>query len=345
MESLAPADALDLVGGGLDPEALGTLAGRPVIVVSVDDTPATARCAQLLVRIPCVTIGVDFPGSVPLSAEGFDILLTTRPEPPAPWLGSGPQAMLADLELAVSRSPEASVALVQLLRLGTALDTGSALVAESLAYGLLQSGSGFGRWLAERTAPARPAEDHGPAVLADRSGATLRLTLNRPSVHNAYSAAMRDALVEGLALAAADLTIKSVELSGAGPSFCSGGDLTEFGATPDPVTGHLVRSTRHPAWWLAELGPKTSAFVHGSCVGAGVELPAFAGRVVAHPDTTFRLPEVEMGLIPGAGGTASLPRRIGRHRTAYLALTGKAIDAATALSWGLVDEIGSGSPD
>jgi enoyl-CoA hydratase/carnithine racemase len=60
---------------------------------------------------------------------------------------------------------------------------------------------------------------------------------------------------------------------------------------------------------------------------------------VAHPDTTFRLPEVAMGVVPGAGGTASIPRRIGRHRTAALALSGLLIDAPTALRWGLIDRI------
>ena len=79
--------------------------------------------------------------------------------------------------------------------------------------------------------------------------------------------------------------------------------------------------------------------MHGSCVGAGVELPAFATRVVARPDASFRLPELGMGLVPGAGGTVSLPRRIGRQRAAWLALTGVPIDVETALSWRLVDAI------
>jgi enoyl-CoA hydratase/carnithine racemase len=70
-----------------------------------------------------------------------------------------------------------------------------------------------------------------------------------------------------------------------------------------------------------------------------VELPAFARRVVARPDARFWLPEVAMGLVPGAGGTVSIPRRIGRQRTALLALTGTAIDATTALEWGLVDAV------
>ena len=66
---------------------------------------------------------------------------------------------------------------------------------------------------------------------------------------------------------------------------------------------------------------------------------AFADRVVARPDTFVALPEVAMGLIPGAGGTVSLPRRIGRQRTAYLALSGRRLDVATAHAWGLVDAV------
>jgi enoyl-CoA hydratase/carnithine racemase len=76
-------------------------------------------------------------------------------------------------------------------------------------------------------------------------------------------------------------------------------------------------------------------------VGSGIELPAFAGRVRAAPDTQISLPELSLGLIPGAGGTVSLTRRAGRHRTTRLALTGEVLDATTALDWGLVDEVGS----
>ena len=61
--------------------------------------------------------------------------------------------------------------------------------------------------------------------------------------------------------------------------------------------------------------------------------------MIARSDATFQLPELSMGLVPGAGGTVSIPRRIGRERFAQMALTGATIDATTALSWGLVDEI------
>jgi enoyl-CoA hydratase/carnithine racemase len=151
--------------------------------------------------------------------------------------------------------------------------------------------------------------------------------------------ALRDQLFEALILACADASIERVVLDGAGLSFCSGGDLAEFGTLPDPATAHLVRLTRSPARLLAELAPRLEVRLHGACIGAGIEMAAFAHRVVAHPDTSISLPEVGLGLIPGAGGTVSLPRRIGRHRTAELALRRTPIDAVTALRWGLVDAI------
>ena len=140
-------------------------------------------------------------------------------------------------------------------------------------------------------------------------------------------------------MAAADPEVREIVLRGDGPSFCSGGDLDEFGTTPDPATAHVVRTTRSPARLLAALAERVTVRVHGACIGAGVELAAFAGRVTAAPDAFFALPEIGMGLLPGAGGTVSIPRRIGRQRTAWWALTGARIDAGTALAWGLVDAI------
>jgi enoyl-CoA hydratase/carnithine racemase len=167
----------------------------------------------------------------------------------------------------------------------------------------------------------------------------VMLTLDRPEVHNAVNTEMRDDLVARLAWAAEDPSIGEVHLRGKGRSFSAGGDLTEFGTVPDGATSYAVRLTRHPGLAVHRVAAYTTAWVHGHCVGAGCEIPAFASQVVAAPDARFRLPELGMGLIPGAGGTVSLPRRIGRHRTAWLALTGAAVDAATALRWGLADRI------
>ena len=212
------------------------------------------------------------------------------------------------------------------------------LVAESAAYSLLQGGPEFATWRVSRTARLRP-DENDDVVVVERDVATLRITFDRPHVHNAFNRAMRDALSCALDIALADDGIETVELRGNGPSFGSGGDLDEFGERPDPATAHLTRLTRSPARQLARLHERVVSFLHGACLGAGIELPAFGGRIVAAPDTAIGLPELSLGLVPGAGGTVSLTRRIGRHRTAMLALSGQSIDAPTALAWGLVDAI------
>lgn len=238
---------------------------------------------------------------------------------------------------AVERHPHASLVCAQLLAAAPHDDTEAGLVGESLGYGVLQGGPELAAWLVRRGSVGPPAPSPEPVRLA-RSGDRLTITLHRPEVHNAVDMAVRDALVEAFALVAADPALEA-DLEGEGPSFCSGGDLREFGTFGDPATAHAVRSERLPARALAAVADRVTARVHGACVGAGVELAAFCHRVVAAPGTTFSLPEVGMGLVPGQGGTVSLPRRIGRERTAWLALTGETITAPTALAWGLVDAV------
>ncbi|WP_119729936.1 enoyl-CoA hydratase/isomerase family protein [Thermomonospora amylolytica] len=201
----------------------------------------------------------------------------------------------------------------------------------------------IGRWLEERGPRPLPPESAEP-VLARREGDRLLITLNRPERRNAYCRQVRDALVDALRVALLDDGIARVVLGGAGPSFCSGGDLDEFGTAPDLATAHFIRTRAGAGRLLHRLGPRVQARVHGACVGAGIELPAFAATVVADPETVFRLPEVGMGLVPGAGGTVSIPRRIGRWRTLHLALTGRPLPAPAALAWGLVDRVEPVSP-
>ena len=237
----------------------------------------------------------------------------------------------------MTSNPHAGAALVELLRISDQLDVDDGLVAESWVYGLLQSGPEHRRWLDETERPA-PKPDDGPPVRLERAGDVLTITLDRPQARNAYSAALRHALLDALAVAEADPALQ-VELRGAGPAFCAGGDLAEFGTVSDPVTAHAIRCAANAGAVLARIAPRVTAYVHGAAVGAGTELAAFAGRVVATSDARFRLPEVAMGLVPGAGGTVSVPRRIGRDRALQFALSGEWIDAPTALAWGLVDEI------
>ena len=212
---------------------------------------------------------------------------------------------------------------------------------ESLAYSTLQAGPEFARWLAERgpaTVPVLP-----DPVVVERTRDDLLVRFNRPTRHNAFSTDARAALLEALEIAWLDPSVLGVILSGNGRSFCSGGDLAEFGTFDDPASAHLARTRHSPALALDALAMRfregCRAEVHGQVLGSGLEMAAFCFHVTATPDAVFGLPELSLGLIPGAGGTVSITRRIGRWRTAYLVLSGQRIDAATALDWGLVDAI------
>jgi hypothetical protein len=283
-----------------------------------------------LAELPCPTIAVwsgDASAAAARLAARFDVVVDA-------------DAPLKEVLCGIEATPLAALSLVQLLRSSEELGIYDGLISESFVYSTLQAGREFSAWLArQHTVPSHARQDTGPAVAVRRTDGELDLALNRPHRHNAFSTEMRDALVEALRVAAIDPSITTVLLHGNGRSFCSGGDLTEFGSLSDPATAHAVRSTRSASRLLAVLADKLRVRVHGACVGAGVELPAFAGEVTATRDAYFRLPELSMGLVPGAGGTVSIPRRIGRQRTAYMALSGARIDADTALAWGLVDEV------
>ncbi len=344
---LTEADLVALVGGGLTRDEVGPLHGRPLVAVALRDAAQARRLAPLVRHLPCVTVGLAERAFA--APRGFDLYLCGNADASAPWIPcvGSTESELAGLAAAASDHPVAALVLVQLLRMAPALDVAGGITVESLAYATLQSAADHRSWLSARAAgrnapprrEGRARQDASEPVVASRQAGSLRIVLNRPQVRNAYSAAMRDALIEILRVAAADSEVKEVVIEGAGPDFCSGGDLDEFGTTLDPSVAHAVRSTRSAGNALASCADRCLVRVHGACVGAGTELAAFAQRVVAAPDAVFRLPELSMGLVPGAGGTVSVPRRIGSPRAAWLALSGKGLDADTALRWGLIDDI------
>lgn len=249
---------------------------------------------------------------------------------------------LDDLSARCQRWPHASGICDDVLRAGDPRGpTLPGVVTESLAYSTLQAGPEFARWLEER-GPVLRMPDIADPVQAHRDGDIVRIAFNRPQRHNAFSTDARAALLEALAVAQLDPSVTGIVLSGNGPSFCSGGDLAEFGTFADPASAHLARTRYSPALALdalaARLGRACRAEVHGRVLGSGLEMAAFCGWVTARADAVFGLPELALGLLPGAGGTVSVTRRIGRWRTAYLVLSGRTVDVGTALAWGLVDE-------
>jgi enoyl-CoA hydratase/carnithine racemase len=338
----------------LDVSSAGEPVG-PLVFLQLDRwrsaPPAVvSRAARIVAGALPVTAGLlrgpPTPGLEPLLAAAT-LTLATGPTAPAPRAiipvadvdgAADLDDAAALLQAAVARSPRAAVTCGQLLRQTSGLDTTPALAAEAAAYSMLLSGPEFARWLAERGAP-RHRQPPAELVRMSRDGDSLSIVLNDPERRNAFSTRLREALLEAVLLAEADETIGQVEISGAGPAFCSGGDLNEFGTATDLGAAYLVRLARAPWRVIDRIAARVTVRAHGACVGAGTEITAFAGRVIAAPDAFFALPEVRMGLVPGAGGSVSVPRRIGRWRAAWLMLTGERLAAQTALRWGLADKV------
>jgi enoyl-CoA hydratase/carnithine racemase len=322
------------VRGGHPDEVLRDLVALGGAGVIVSEVGAVAPTASGGV----VHIGLHRTGPVPTDGiERFDILLSRDGAAPRPWVG------LEDLEAAangltqrIAAQPVAAAVAAQVLRTSERVGFDEALVQESIAYSMLLASEGFRGWRAANPARERAA-DTSRRVLVEVAAGGIEIRLDRPAARNAFDARMRDELTEALEFAVEHPDALAVTLSGAGPAFSAGGDLDEFGRADDPGRAHMIRTLRSPARLAHALGGRLSVRLHGACVGAGIEVPAAAARVTAKPGAFFRLPEVSMGLIPGAGGTASIPRRVGRHRACYMAISGADIDVATALAWGLVD--------
>lgn len=292
----------------------------PLVFVDLDKTAETPSEPVLP---PCPVIGLG-DASHPLAAS-LDAVIEQ------PFTAAG----LASQVLAM---PSAAAVIVQLLRILPELPPQDGLTAESLAYGLLQGSAEHRAWVADRRGGDSGGRNPG-AVAVERDRDRLIVTLDNPASSNSIDRGMRDALYDAFTLAALDPDLSAISLRGAGRTFSLGAELGEFGTTKDPATAHDIRARTLPARALAPCADKLEVHVQGGCVGAGLEIAAWARKFTAAPDAWFQLPELAMGILPGAGGCVSLTRRIGRQRTALLILSGKRISARQALGWGLVDAI------
>lgn len=302
------------------PEEFGPHSDRPCLAIALYGM--TDRLAPWLRTLPCPVIGIGEGALGP----ACDLVLPD-------------DSALATIARNIAAHPLTAMILVQHLRSSESLPMADALIAESLAYATVQMGAEFQTWRQSAAALPPRQREEGPPLLVDVREGRLLLRFNRPAGRNAIDVPMRDALCEALRIAMIDPAIDAIELSGAGRCFSVGGDVAEFGTTTDPAQAHWIRSLRLPATALAQLGERLRVLVQGAAIGAGTEIAAFASRVEARPDAWFQLPELQYGLLPGAGGTVSVARRIGRQRTAYMALSMRRISAPLALEWGLVDAI------
>ncbi len=165
-----------------------------------------------------------------------------------------------------------------------------------------------------------------------REGDIAVLTIDSPPV-NALSADVRNGLRDGVQQAAADPAVKAIVLICAGRTFIAGADISEFGKPTKGATLPEIQGA-------LEGGPKpVIAAIHGTALGGGFETALMCHYRVAVPSAKCGLPEIKLGLIPGAGGTQRLPRLSGVENALSAILSGTPFGAKQALEWGVIDAL------
>jgi enoyl-CoA hydratase len=169
----------------------------------------------------------------------------------------------------------------------------------------------------------------------------LHIALNRPAVKNALNTATLAALADTLTQAATDPKIRAVLLSGTEGNFAAGADITEIEAK---TSAQAAADPRKAYWATIRAFPKPLiAAIDGFALGGGLELALMADLIVLGETAKLGLPETNLGLIPGAGGTQRLLALAGRARASRMILTGEIIDAQTAHAWGIAAYLTEGS--
>jgi crotonobetainyl-CoA hydratase len=178
-----------------------------------------------------------------------------------------------------------------------------------------------------------------PAVLVERSGNVLIITINRPEARNAINAAVSIGVGEALEEAQNDAGVRAVVITGAGDkSFCAGADLKAISRREN------IYHPDHAEWGFAGyvrhfVDKPTIAAVNGTALGGGTELALASDLVVAHELAKFGLPEVKRGLVAAAGGVFRIMDQLPRKVAMELLLTGEPLTAADAWEWGLVNQV------
>ncbi|WP_288445680.1 2,3-dehydroadipyl-CoA hydratase PaaF [uncultured Serratia sp.] len=176
-----------------------------------------------------------------------------------------------------------------------------------------------------------------PFILRQQQHRVVTLTLHRPEARNALSTPCLEQLVFLLEQADADRSVGAVVIAGAARFFAAGADLHELQRQDLPAA---LADSRPQLWQrLAQFSKPLLAAVNGYALGAGCELALACDIVIGGESARFGLPEITLGLMPGAGGTQRLIRCVGKSRASQMVLTGEAIDARTALQAGLISEV------
>jgi len=173
-------------------------------------------------------------------------------------------------------------------------------------------------------------------IIAERSGSTLRVQLNRPAKKNAMTSSMYVTLADVLNDAAKDERVRVVLWHGAGESFCAGNDIEDFLKNP-PGPGNFPQARLMNA--LVDFDKPLIAAVQGAAIGGGTTMLTHCDFVYAGESAKFAMPFVNLALVPEFGSSFSLPARIGHLRAAELILLGQPFDARKAADLGLVTQV------
>ncbi len=176
-------------------------------------------------------------------------------------------------------------------------------------------------------------------VRIERREAVAILTLDRPDALNALSGAMLQALCDAAASVGAAPDVRAVVLTGAGRSFAAGADIEEMNAFTPEQALHFSRLGHAACAALESLTVPVIAAVNGFALGGGCELACACDWIYAADTARFGQPEVNLGAVPGFGGSSRLPRRVGQGWARELVLSGVPIDAETALRIGLANRV------
>jgi enoyl-CoA hydratase len=174
-------------------------------------------------------------------------------------------------------------------------------------------------------------------IIYEKKGGLVDLTLNRPERLNAANLQLAREMTQAVGEIEADDEVRVVVLHGAGRGFCAGADIKAM--AEGELSGMLVQQMTALCTQLESLSKVSIAAVHGYATGGGCEMALACDLRLAADSAHFGLPEVKLGLLPGAGGTQRLPRIIGAGRAKWVMYTGEFVDAETALQWGLVNQV------
>jgi len=176
-------------------------------------------------------------------------------------------------------------------------------------------------------------------IIYEKEDGFAIITLNRPQRKNAINLELMKELLNALSEIKEDEEIRTAIITGAGDAFAAGADITMFDALTSPVKAWELSQGRNPIHEIERINKPFIAAINGLALGGGCELALACDLRIASEKAIFGQPEINLGLLPGAGGTQRLPRLVGLTKAKELLFTGDTISAEEAYRIGLVNRV------